>query len=72
MKPWSNLRGREVTVLASGIRYRGTVVEMGEESLLLRSATGFREIPWERVTRIEEVAEPSGPAGGHPATRERS
>jgi len=55
MKDWRNLRGKSVTVYASGITYRGVVAEVGLHALLLKASTGFREIPWERVQRIEEA-----------------
>lgn len=57
MKDWSRLRGKSVTVHASGITYRGVVVEIGVASLLLKASSGFREIPWERIQRIDEVSE---------------
>lgn len=55
MKDWRNLKGKSVVVQASGVTYRGTVVEAGVSSLLLRAASGFREIPWEAIQRVEEV-----------------
>lgn len=57
---WRRLRGRAVRVTASGVEYRGVVVELGEEALLLRGDSGFREIPWTRITQIDEA--PAGPA----------
>lgn len=58
-----NLKGKQVTVHASGTVYRGTVVEMGEDTLVLRAAGGFREIPWDRVTRVtDEGAGDAGPS----------
>ena len=68
MRDWRNLGGKNVTVHAQGIIYRGTVVEMGETSLLLKAAVGFREIPWDRITGIEEADSNLGPdlnAGAH-------
>ena len=62
MRDWKHLRGKSVIVHASGIVYRGVVVELGVSNLLLRAPAGFREIPWERVTRI--VESPPGPRGG--------
>ncbi len=58
-RDWRHLRGKEVTVLAGGIEYRGVVVELGETALLLRAPTGHREIPWETITRVAEVTPPS-------------
>ena len=55
MTDWGHLTGRAVTVYALGITYRGRVVEMGEASLLLKAEGGFREIPWDQITRIEET-----------------
>ena len=59
MTDWAKLRGHSVSVYAGGVLYRGTVVELGPHSLLLRAAGGFREIPWEKITRVlEEEAQP--------------
>ena len=55
---WRRLKGRHVVVVASGVEYRGLVVELGETSLLLRSSGGHREIDWERITRMTEIAAP--------------
>lgn len=55
MSDWSRLGGRTVRVVASGVEYRGVVVEMGEGALMLRSSTGMLEIPWERISHVEEV-----------------
>ncbi|HSH68876.1 MAG TPA: hypothetical protein VK997_03080 [Deferrisomatales bacterium] len=54
MKDWRNLKGKRVVVVAGGVEYRGTLLELGESSLLLRAASGHREIRWERVTRMRE------------------
>jgi len=58
MTDWNRLRGRRVRVQASGVTYRGVVVEMGESSLVLRTESGVQEIPWERIAQVEE--EPAG------------
>jgi hypothetical protein len=65
---WRNLRGKTVIVHALDITYRGTVVEMGETSLLLKAEGGFREISWAQITGLEELdstptSDPTG--GGH-------
>ncbi len=62
---WRGLTGKAVVVVAGGIRYRGVLLEMGDASLVLRSARGFQEIPWERVTSLAEdpVRPARGPAG---------
>jgi hypothetical protein len=67
-KDWRRLKGRHVVVVASGVEYRGLVVELGETSLLLRSPAGHREIDWERITRVTEVAGPR--AGRNPLSVE--
>jgi len=54
MADWRRLRGKRVRVLAAGVEYRGTVVELGIESLILKSAGGFREIAWDRISRVVE------------------
>jgi len=59
MTEWHRLRGRRVQVHASGVAYRGVVVEMGEASLLLRSDSGMQEIPWDRISQVAE--EPGDP-----------
>ncbi len=62
MTDWRRLVGREVSVTASGLLYRGKVVELGPHSLLLKTVTGVREIPWERITRVTESGgAPSAP-----------
>lgn len=66
MKDWRHLKGKRVIVTAGGVEYRGTVWELGEQTLVLRAAAGHQEIPWERVTRIQEqsgtAAPPRGPS----------
>lgn len=54
MWQYKDLTGKEVVVHASGMTYAGRLVEMGETSLLLRAETGFREVPLNQVTRVEE------------------
>ena len=54
MRDWQHLKGKKVVVNAGGIQYRGVVMELGERTLLLRAAGGHREIPWERITRMQE------------------
>lgn len=66
MKDWRHLTGKSVRVQASGITYRGVVVELGISSLILKGPGGFQEIPWERITLLEEDRDSgssSGPAG---------
>lgn len=63
MKDWRHLKGKRVVVSAGGVEYRGTVLELGETSLLLRAAGGHREIPWERVTRMREDRGATAPRG---------
>jgi len=49
-----DLKGKKVVVLSSGFEFRGVVVEMGSDALVLSSSMGVKEIPWDRVTKIEE------------------
>ena len=63
MRDWQHLQGKRVVVSAAGVEYRGTVVELGEHRVLLRAASGHREIPWERVTRIREDRGATAPRG---------
>ena len=58
MRDWRHLKGKQVVVTAGGVQYRGKVIELGERNLLLRADGGHREIPWERITRMQ----PEGPA----------
>lgn len=62
MKDWRHLKGRRVTVRAAGTVYRGTIVELGETSLVLRAEAGFREVPWDRILRIDDEG-PGAPSG---------
>lgn len=39
-------------VMASGILYRGRLVEMGEENLHMESPYGWITIPMERITSV--------------------
>ncbi len=57
MYNYFELVGHEVEVMASGILYRGRLVEMGEENLHMESSYGWITIPMERVTSVT-------PAGG--------
>ncbi|MEW6488087.1 MAG: hypothetical protein AB1578_09250 [Thermodesulfobacteriota bacterium] len=61
MADWRQLTGKAVRVMAAGVEYRGIVVELGETALLLHSFTGAVEIPWERITSLEE--DPSATSG---------
>jgi hypothetical protein len=54
LKDLRTLKGKKVEVRASGIVYRGVVVELGPSTLVLKGTGGFQEIPWERITRMEE------------------
>jgi hypothetical protein len=62
MRNWRNYQGREVVVHASGVTYRGVMVEMTETSILLRAETGHREVPMESITLVELKEESA--AGG--------
>lgn len=78
MRRWQELRGQTVVVHALACVYRGTVVELGEDALVLRGASGYREIPWVAVQRIERARSggsgargplPRGWSGGGPEER---
>ena len=62
MWQYNNLTGKQVVVYASGVTYKGRLIEMNETSLMLRAETGFREILLNQVTRVEEIASPTGSA----------
>ncbi|PLX41016.1 MAG: hypothetical protein C0608_07135 [Deltaproteobacteria bacterium] len=53
MAEWNKLTGKEVDVVASGISYTGTLVEINEMSVILRAPTGYREVALEKVVSIE-------------------
>lgn len=52
-----NMTGREVAVNASGVHYRGTLVEMTDATVLLKTATGFCQIPMESVVSMVPAQE---------------
>ncbi len=58
---WRRLTGKPVRVTALGVEFRGVVVEMGERGLLLRTQTGYREIPWDRITSVRELPDAGAP-----------
>jgi len=60
-----SLMGRAVEVMAAGILYRGTFVEMTDEDVKLRGPTGWIILPVDRVTSVkEEGAKPPFPQPG--------
>lgn len=59
MLSWSNLTGKEVVVHTAGMIYEGKLIEMTDTSLILRAVTGYREVPMDRVVRVEERGTPS-------------
>ncbi|RMG89554.1 MAG: hypothetical protein D6708_09785 [Candidatus Dadabacteria bacterium] len=61
MRDWRHLTGKPVVVVAAGVEHRGVAVEMGERGILLRTPSGFREIPWDRITALRP-----DPAAGRP------
>jgi len=63
MTDWRRLQGKAVRVTASGMEYRGVLVELGESALVLRSPTGVREIPWETVSQVREETSSRRPSG---------
>lgn len=64
MRDWRHLTGEPVIVVAAGVEHRGVAVEMGERGILLRTSSGFREIPWDRITALRPERPGSGGAGG--------
>ena len=65
---WRRLTGKRVSVTALGVEFRGVVVEMGERGILLRTPSGYREIPWDRISSVRELPFPPperrSPPGG--------
>src|SRR5687768_16051760 len=49
------LMGRPVEVIAAGILYRGTFVEMTDEDVKLRGPTGWIILPIGRVSSVKEA-----------------
>lgn len=61
-----NLTGKEVTVNAQGVIYTGTLVEMTETSVLLRTSTGFCQVPMESVVSVVPTGEEGARGQGLP------
>lgn len=55
MKELRKLIGKNVLVKAGGLTYTGILLEVGLETVVLRSSTGHSEIPVEKVSTIEEL-----------------
>jgi hypothetical protein len=53
MRNWNDFRGKDVVIQAGGTAYRGRMVEMTAEAILLKAEGGYREIQMDKVTRIE-------------------
>ncbi len=62
---WRGLTGKQVAVTALGVEFRGVVVEMGERGILLRTQSGYREIPWDRISSVRKTPGPGAPPRGH-------
>ena len=59
MRGWRDLTGKEVVVQTAGMRYEGKLIEMTDVSLILKAVTGYREVPMDRIVRVEERGAPS-------------
>ncbi len=55
------LTGKNVLVKAVGISYTGILIEVGAETVILRSPSGHREVPLDKIISIEE-AKGGGPS----------
>jgi hypothetical protein len=53
MMHWRDYTGKEVVVHSQGTTYRGRMVEMTDDAILLRADTGHCEIMMATVTGIE-------------------
>lgn len=49
------LIGKEVTVEADGLIYRGELVEVSEQEVYLKSEMGWMTIPMEKISMIKGV-----------------
>lgn len=56
-----SLMGRQVEVMAAGILYRGTFVEMTDEDVKLRGPTGWIILPIGRVSSVKEAGAAKAP-----------
>lgn len=54
------LQGKEVEVTASGITYRGVLIEVSEETVHLKTEMQWVAVPIAAVSEIRGVDEPSG------------
>lgn len=59
MRGWRDLTGKEVVVQTAGMRYEGKLIEMTDVSLILKGVTGYREVPMDKIVRVEERGAPS-------------
>lgn len=55
------LMGRQVEVMAAGILYRGTFVEMTDEDVKLRGPTGWIILAIDRVSSVKEAGAAKAP-----------
>ena len=51
------LERKEVIVYSMGVQYRGTLIEVNESEVYLRTQAGWVTIPMERVSSIRKAPE---------------
>ncbi len=56
------LQGKEVEVVASGITYRGVLIEVSEETVHLKTEMQWVAVPIAAVSEIRGVDEASAPS----------
>lgn len=54
------LTGKEVLVKAAGISYSGILVEVGIDAVVLKSPSGHREVPLDKIISIDEAGKSGG------------
>lgn len=58
--PLARLKGKRVVVRARGVEYRGTLVEVAPEEIVLRAASGWLTIPAGNISQVLGEGETPG------------
>ncbi len=58
-----SLKNKKVVVLANGIHYKGILMEVTEDTVTLRTETGWVSVPVEAVRGIDEEGAAAKKAG---------
>jgi hypothetical protein len=65
-KPLARLIGKTVVVRTGDLVYRGVLREVTEDTVSLMGATGWREIPMNRVVAIRSAEDEASPGAVRP------